>query len=346
MLKVSIIVPVYNSEQYLTECLNSLLSHSYENIEIICIDDGSSDNSWLILENFAKNNNCVKIFKQNNAGPFNARLEGIKKSDGDYLMFIDSDDWIDNNTVELLINLIEKYECDIVKFRFVMEPKKEMKIEEFDKKIGFRDEVLIDNDKSVIFESFINNYFFNNLSNEIVKKSLAEGINSRKNLIQGEDALMNYTLFTKAERILVSKLELYHYRNNTTSTTRSINIETIKKSIESQFLVSQELVNFLPIWNMHDEKNVNSITLSLLTHIFAKYLLLCKAKLISYVTFKSTFNKIKDFNNSCFILNSLVKDDFKESPIKRHLKQLIYHGNTFRLYLYYLLIHSIYFIKP
>lgn len=105
MCKVSIIVPIYNSEKYLETCLNSILNQTYKDIEIILVDDGSTDNSINIYEKYKKNKN-IKIYKKANGGAASAKNLGIKKATGEYVCFIDSDDVIEIDYVEYLHNLI------------------------------------------------------------------------------------------------------------------------------------------------------------------------------------------------------------------------------------------------
>lgn len=114
MIKVSIIIPVYNSEKYILRCLNSVVNQSYKNIEILIINDGSSDNSLKILENFQKKYSNVKVIDKENEGVAMTRNRGIRLTTGDYIMFIDNDDFIDENYVETYVNEIKNCDYDIV----------------------------------------------------------------------------------------------------------------------------------------------------------------------------------------------------------------------------------------
>lgn len=98
--KISIIVPVYNVENFLSKCLDSLINQTYKCLEIICVNDGSSDHSMEILEEYSNKDNRIKVISQNNMGLSDARNVGLFNSTGDYIMFVDSDDWIDLNTCE------------------------------------------------------------------------------------------------------------------------------------------------------------------------------------------------------------------------------------------------------
>ena len=110
----SIIIPVYNVEKILPDCLDSVINQTIKDFEIICINDGSNDNSSGVLEQYAINNQKIKIINQNNRGPSSARNTGIKASRGSYLFFLDSDDWIEENTLKILQNTIK--EQDLICF--------------------------------------------------------------------------------------------------------------------------------------------------------------------------------------------------------------------------------------
>lgn len=113
MDKVSIIVPVYNSEKYIEKTLNSVLSQTYENIEIIVVDDGSTDNSREIVEKIAQTDTRLRYFKIKNGGPGNARNVGMSKATGEYIGFCDGDDIIKPEMYERLVSYIEKANADI-----------------------------------------------------------------------------------------------------------------------------------------------------------------------------------------------------------------------------------------
>ena len=104
--KVSIIVPVYNVEKYIEKCLNSLISQSYRNIEIILIDDGSKDNSGKICDKYKKKDPRIKVIHKENAGVSEARNSGIQKATGKYLCFVDADDFVMNDYIKYLHKLI------------------------------------------------------------------------------------------------------------------------------------------------------------------------------------------------------------------------------------------------
>jgi len=102
MAKVSIIVPVYNTEKYLAQCIDSVISQTYKNWELIMIDDGSTDSSGIILDKYAGDDDRIKIIHKVNEGQFISRRKGILAASGDYILFLDSDDYWKDNCLEVL----------------------------------------------------------------------------------------------------------------------------------------------------------------------------------------------------------------------------------------------------
>ena len=121
MPKVSIIVPVYNVERYLRQCLDSLVNQTYQNIEIICVDDGSTDASSEILTEYALKNSKVRVIRQENSGLSAARNVGFSFATGKYVMYVDSDDWIDVYTCEKAVFKAEEHAADLVMWPYIRE---------------------------------------------------------------------------------------------------------------------------------------------------------------------------------------------------------------------------------
>ncbi|MDE5558708.1 MAG: glycosyltransferase [Ruminococcus sp.] len=111
--KISVIIPVYRVEKYIARCLDSVINNTYQNIEIVCVNDGSPDDSLRILNAYAERDSRIVVVSQNNGGLSSARNTGIKHSTGEYVTFIDSDDWIHPNYFEILIDSIRKEMADV-----------------------------------------------------------------------------------------------------------------------------------------------------------------------------------------------------------------------------------------
>lgn len=113
MKKISIIIPVYNTKDDIKKCIQSIINQTYSNLEIICIDDGSSDGTEKIIDELAASDSRMKLIHQKNAGESNARNTGLKMATGDYITFCDCDDWIDVDMYAVLADSIEQYNCDM-----------------------------------------------------------------------------------------------------------------------------------------------------------------------------------------------------------------------------------------
>lgn len=111
---ISIIVPIYNAERYLKRCINSILNQSYTDLEIILVDDGSTDQSLDICKYYMHNDTRIKLIQQENSGVAAARNAGLRIAKGEYITFVDSDDYIERNMYEKMIGIVNQYHCDIV----------------------------------------------------------------------------------------------------------------------------------------------------------------------------------------------------------------------------------------
>lgn len=116
-MKISVIIPVYNCEKYLERCLDSIIEQSYKDFEIICVDDGSTDNSLEILKKYAQKHINISIYTQENKGPSAARNYGMEKAKGEYITFVDADDWLDLDCFEKLIS--KDLNVDLIYFNYI-----------------------------------------------------------------------------------------------------------------------------------------------------------------------------------------------------------------------------------
>ena len=115
-MKFSVIVPVYNVEKFLAKCLDSILQQTYQDYEIVAVNDGSTDSSVKILKQYQEKSTKVRVITQKNKGLGGARNTGIQNAQGEFLVFLDSDDYIENNMLEILAQYLEKYKLDILAF--------------------------------------------------------------------------------------------------------------------------------------------------------------------------------------------------------------------------------------
>ena len=128
MPQLSVIVPIYNAEKFLMRCVNSILDQKFKDFELILIDDGSSDASPEICDEIIKNDNRIVVIHQDNAGVAAARNIGIEIATGNYIAFVDSDDFIEEEMYFSMINIAEKYNCDVVMCDCIKEYKSESEL--------------------------------------------------------------------------------------------------------------------------------------------------------------------------------------------------------------------------
>ena len=129
---ISIVVPIYNVEKYLEKCINSIIIQTYKNIEIILVNDGSTDSSGKICDIYLKKDKRIKVIHKKNGGLSDARNVGIENAKGKYIAFIDSDDFIDSDFIEILYNLIIEYNADVscCKCNVIYKKNKKQQVEE------------------------------------------------------------------------------------------------------------------------------------------------------------------------------------------------------------------------
>lgn len=121
MPKLSIIVPVFNAEKYLSECIDSIIAQSFADFELILVDDGSTDSSYEICKKYALSDKRVKIIQEKNGGPGKARNTGLDVACGEWIGFCDSDDWIDSSSYEEALRITSEKKSDLVQWELVME---------------------------------------------------------------------------------------------------------------------------------------------------------------------------------------------------------------------------------
>ena len=224
--KISIIIPVYNSEKYLEQCLNSLLVQAYQNIEIICVDDGSTDNSLKLLEEYKKSDFRIKIISQNHQGQAAARNNGVENSTGEWLTFVDSDDWVSAECYEEFYKALGSKNFDIFLFNGTSFKKDGNKPDDVVLNDFFAIEQWNKNSGEICTFKDCKNPFEGNLSvyNKIYKKEFLQKHNIKfyKSSIM-EDELYWLEAFCAAESVYLCDKILYFYRQQPDSLTHNLN---------------------------------------------------------------------------------------------------------------------------
>ena len=200
---ISVVIPVYNEEEYIRRSIESINS---DLVEIVIVNDGSTDNTLEVCREYEAKYDNIKVFTQENQGQNAARYRAIKEASGEYIMFLDSDDSYNPNTVSRVIETIEKYNHpDIIRFRYQMLPKGTLQDQYFERyqmlpKGTLQDQYFEEQEKYVekkdfkelVYPMFIDSYRLNALGMDCVKKSLIDSIGNEGAEVRfGEDMLTN-----------------------------------------------------------------------------------------------------------------------------------------------------------
>lgn len=233
---ISIIVPIYNAELYLKECLNAIKNQTYKNIEIILIDDGSTDNSSNICDEFAKIDDRFKVFHNNNHGIAYCRNFGVCKAKGKYVMFCDSDDLYDLEIVEKMYNYVKKYNVDMARCSYKSDLYTD-RIDDIANKVVKVDEKLVS--RFLTIKNNIPCYLWI----LIVKREIIEDIDTSLSFL--EDTCLMIKMLMKVKTIYFSNEKLYYYRTNQLSITKNPNnlLKNIKSAYLSYSIIDEVLLN-------------------------------------------------------------------------------------------------------
>ena len=230
---ISVIIPVYNVERYLAQCLDSVIRQTYENLEIICVNDGSQDGSLKILQEYAHKDTRVRILDKKNAGVSSARNDGLAFAEGSYIMFVDSDDWIEPRTCETAIHGMRTYDADIVMWSYVSETesrssqkvifpettvfeKKEVRTKLHRRFVGAMGEELSHPDLVDSLSPVWGKLY----TRSLIEKSGARFVDLSE-IGTYEDGFFNLEVFGEVNRAVYLAEYLYHYRRDTVASVTS-----------------------------------------------------------------------------------------------------------------------------
>lgn len=288
---VSIIIPAYNVEEYLEECVKSLLSQTYKNYEIIIIDDGSTDQTYRVARNLSSDNKRIKLLHQRNQGVSVARNIAMKNAEGEYFIFVDADDVVAPRYVETLVTYLKT--VDMVMVGFSSEKK--------DIITGLASKPIYDKAVNVKEDILCGTHYDGYLWNKIFRRSIIEKykLEFRRNIVVWEDLLFVLEYLNKCKMILIFDDKLYYYRKREGSAVNSTSIEKYKsKYVIVEYIKNNELTN-----TIESKKRIS---------------------LLYFETMFSYLNQIY-LNNSCTneYIEILSEVDEKELLKSRNLKLLL-----------------------
>lgn len=262
MQKISVIIPVYKVESYLRECLDSIISQTYNNLEIILIDDGSPDNCGAICDEYAETDSRIIVIHKENAGVGAARNDGLEMVTGDWITFVDSDDWIESDYCENLIQYVSKNQADMIFLGGIVFEKGENESE-----IGRnvqsdfvytkennpeKWEILLSKVLSYkITDEHLSNHFFWGVVCNVFHNALfwkKNNIEFSTEMSRFEDGLFNFMMIEKANSIGALPYIGYHYRK---TNVESVNYRYVSGRINSLLMYVQNLYSNKDITKMN-----------------------------------------------------------------------------------------------
>lgn len=238
-IKFSIMTPVYKVEQYLPECIESVLDQTYGNFEFILVDDGSPDRSGEICDEYAKKDSRISVFHKPNGGLMHARRYALERAQGDYYVFLDSDDYLSLDTLETLNRYISETGADCVIYGFEwLRPEGTVHVQCAPCDCG-----RVISDRRELYNIIFNNDSYNSLCRKCVRASCFDGRDhsASYHIKNGEDCVQTIEIIENARSVVFIPELLYRYRYNSTSITHSNEFD----NYSADFEVSKIVLGFL-----------------------------------------------------------------------------------------------------
>ena len=234
-MTVSVIIPVYNCAAYLADCLDSVLAQTYQKLQIILIDDGSTDGSGEICDRYAARDSRIQVAHQANQGASAARNAGLELAKGDWITFVDSDDTTQPELYEFLVGLAQTHQADIAHCGY-----RKMHFDGTFKDVEGTN-ILLEQDPMEACQCLLEGrHFTGGLWNKLYRRELFQGIRFDADLKINEDVLLNVELFLKAKKLVFQDKPLYCYYERTLSATRTTFRLKIKRDCAQ---VSRRIMN-------------------------------------------------------------------------------------------------------
>lgn len=243
--KVSVIVPVYNTAIYLPRCIESIINQTYKNIEIIIVNDGSTDSSASIIQKYQLDDNRIIVLNKNNGGLSSARNFGIEHASGEYILHVDSDDWIESYMCEYLVNEASSNNADIVVCDVFFDLFSLTKVR--------KEPYHVQENKYSFLQEFIFHSGLNSICNKLIRKNLYDisGIRHYEDISLGEDSTTLLRLLLYANKIVHLFIPLYHYDLKTNGMSRGIKKNILEyyvglRHVERYYLDCREDISIFP----------------------------------------------------------------------------------------------------
>lgn len=340
-MKISVIVPVYNVEQYVGECIESILNQSFYDIELILINDGSKDNSGFICDEYAKKDNRIKVIHKKNEGVSIARNIGIKNASGKYIAFVDSDDLVDKEIYTTMLQAIEESGSDLVMCRYekvYSDRNNELAIEPlreglYDKEQIFNNLILdmIGNDPLDMSKPLI----MGSTCRCLYKKDIIDKYKIEFPVIKiAEDMLFHLYYLMSCKKVYVVNKALYYYRYNELSATNNY-INNLWEILMNQLELVEDGLNKFNLLNSKSKERLEINTFYFISWCFTNE---CNPRnLKKYREIIKEMKKISKHNKfkKVFTWKNIMKASFKERclftciKLKLYILVYLYHHKKF-----------------
>ena len=329
MQKISVIIPIYNAEKYLLKCIDSIINQDFTIFEIICIDDGSKDNSLTLLNEYKKRDNRILVFTQNNQGQGVARNKGIQKATGDFLVFIDPDDYIEQSYFKTIVSYFNKFDDEILLFNHYYEQEDS---KQFILKFPCR--VKIKHEQEFCLKSYLDKKNFSlNFAvwDKIFKREFITNNKIEFGIGKiGEDQIFSIKSLLLAKKVRYLDFSFYHYVQRAESIKRQ-STKKIVIDVISNFKVVKEFLNCIGLANNLFYKEY---TLRFLGHMYLNAPAICKPILRKILKSEIPFKDYRKFVTCRILKQSYIKKFFSiENYHKRNkkVKVLTVFGFKFKL---------------
>lgn len=319
-IKFSIMSPVYNVEKYLDECVESVLNQTYKNYELILIDDGSTDGSGKKCDEYAAKYSQIKVFHKPNGGLMSARRYALERIDGDWCIFLDSDDLLEVDSLEKIYNYIVTYNSDCIIYR--MSRFFEDKIisnAPLEEKSPF-----LISAKRELYSKTLFSSLYNAMWRKAVKRSVFAGWDYSPffHISMGEDLLQSLEIYKNANDFLFVNDSLYRYRLNSESITQRY----MKSNYRPDFTVSEEVLKFIKSENVFSEDDMKEYR-DYNIKLFTNEIILISINFTDFKKQKELFEMIQDSDYyKSFLSKGLNK------PAKLGKRKYIYYLFKYKQY--------------
>lgn len=267
MKKISVIIPVYNAEKYLENCVESVMKQTYKNIEIILINDGSTDGTLNRIKELAEKDNRVQVISRQNKGTLFTRLEGAKIATGEYVVYIDSDDYIDANLLSRLIEENEGINADIVQTDYIIE--NQIRGKKFKENNYYKNKTIVEKSNfKEIYNIFLTSYQYSGICAKLIKKDLLNNIKFQKSVNMCEDLYVNLELISQAKKILFIPEAYYHYMIRENSTCTNLDKAKMKKRIKDCIYIYSLFFDYLKKWDINTDENIKIVANRIIKEAF------------------------------------------------------------------------------